>query len=809
MRRRLIIVVLAMQLSAALCAAEDSQATWFEKRVRPVLVGKCLKCHGEKKQEGNLRLDSLESMLRGGDSGPAIVPGRPGESLLIEAVRYDSFEMPPSDQLPPRLIRDLELWVTRGAPWPRHEGVLRAQSSEITALDQQWWAFQPLEKPPVPQSEGDDWSSNEIDRFVYRKLAEQGMRPAPPADKAELVRRLYFDLIGLPPTPQQIDDFLADDSQDAWSRLIDTLLADERYGEHWARYWLDIVRYSESDGWNQDAYRPHIWRYRDYVVQAFNDDKPYPEFVREQLAGDEIPSDSPTALAATGFLRLGIYEYNQRDAKSHWDDILNEMTDVAGDVFLGMGMACARCHDHKFDPLLQKDYFQLRAFFEPVIWRDDLQFATAQEKALHAKSLEAWEQQTQELQTEIQQLLSPYYDRKWQSTVDKFPLDIQACFHKPLAARTSWEHQMAYLVSRQFMEEGGGPLKNMKEADKEQYESLQKQLAEFDHCKPAALPPLMAATDFAGPVSPTVIPDDPAQTPIAPGFLSVLTGLVTAEPTEPAGASSGRRTALAEWIGQPDNPLTTRVIVNRIWQEHFGKGIVSTANDFGHLGRPPTHPELLDWLTSTFVAGGWSIKDLHKRILMSATWRQSARHPEAADYQERDPNEDLLWRARVRRLKAEQIRDAMLMISGELLPQIGGPSVDGSEPRRSLYVKSFRNTPDEFLHAFDIANGLKSVSERNITTTPSQSLLMINGDATLQRAEKLAQRMLAGELTLLASLNAAFRATWGRDATESELQDAAKFVAADGDAASGALDPDKLIDFCHVLLNSNEFLYVD
>ena len=615
-----------------------------------------------------------------------------------------------------------------------------------------------------------------------------------------------------------MDSFVQDTSPDAWEKLVDRLLDDPRYGEHWARYWLDLVRYSDSDGWNQDAYRPEIWRYRDYVVRAFNEDKPYPQFVRQQLAGDEIGGDDPQNLDAAGFLRLGLYEYNQRDAVGHWDDIMNEMTDVAGDVFLGMSMACARCHDHKFDPVPQQDYFKLRAFFEPIIWRDDLPAATRAEQQEYQRQLAAWKQATSEIQARMDALLEPYNERKWKSTVDKFPLDIQACFHKPVAERTSWEHQMAYLVSRQFIEEGGGPLKDISKEDKEKHEVLLKELAAFDNLKPVPLPALMTVTDFSGRIAPTVIPGDPEGQAIEPGFLSVLTSesrgrkgseLVISRPAVKED-SSGRRTALAAWIGRPDNPLTTRVLVNRIWQQHFGQGIVPTPNNFGQMGQLPTHPELLDWLAVTFVENGWSIKQLHKRILMSATWQQSSHHPEAELYQRQDPAEALLWRARVHRLRAEQIRDAMLSASGELEQKLGGPGVEASVPRRALYVIVFRNTTETFLHAFDAAGGLKSIAVRNTTTTPTQSLLLINGAYVLGRAEKMADRLMEMEFADAAGLvDHVFRLTWGRGPTEPERSRSLMFLGVTAGQEPVAIDRKGLIDLCHILFNANEFLYLD
>lgn len=794
--------------------APKEAATFFESEVRPLLAAKCIQCHGGNKQEGNLRLDTLEGFLNGGDSGPSIVPGEPDESMLIEAIRYESYEMPPNQQMSDDEIAVFVKWVQSGAQWPEHAGEVREAAGQISDEDREWWAYLPLKKPEIPAEDGDGWAQGEIDRFVLHKMIEKGIEPAPEADKATLIRRLYFDVIGLPPTPAEIEAFLTDTDPHAWEKLVDRLLADKRYGEHWGRYWLDVVRFAESDGFNLDSFRPHLWRYRDYVVQSFNEDKPYPLFVKEQLAGDEMPGDDPDQLVATGYLRLGIYEYNQRDARSHWNDIMNEMVDVTADVFLGTAMACARCHDHKFDPVLQADYFRLRAFFEPIEFRDDLVYATEEEKEEYQRQLKIWNDAVVDIQTEINDLIKPYHDRKWVSTVEKFPLDIQEAFHKPVSERTSWDQQMSYLISRQFVDEGGGPLRSMSKEDKAKHEALLKKLDEFKDLKPDPLPPLMAATDFNGAISPTHIPDREQLGPINPGFPTVLSAVSTTMETveKEHENSSGRRTELAEWIASEENPLTTRVIVNRIWQQHFGQGIVPTPNDFGHMGQPPTHPELLDWLTLSFIENGWSFKTLHKQILMSATWRQSADHPKAAEFHKLDPGDLLIWRSRVNRLRAEQIRDAMLLVSGELNPEMGGPSVDGKVPRRSLYVIFKRNTPDSFLSAFDIANGLTSVAERNVTTTPTQSLMMINGEFSLARAKKFGENLQEehqGESTesLLAD---AFERTWGRQPNAEEQSSALTFLgAADAGAPVADIPPDALTDFCHVLLNSNEFLYVD
>lgn len=831
----------------------------FESEIRPVLVEHCIECHGANKQEGGLRLDSAAALREGGDSGAALLAGAPAESLLLEALKYESFEMPPAGPLTEQTVKQFEQWIAEGAQWPESSAHLRPASADIAPEDRQWWAFQPVVRQEPPPVSHLDWPTNAIDHFVLARLEADKLTPAPRPESHVLVRRLYFDLLGVPPTADELaksclelqvaTDEHASPAEAhmsagdlAWEALVERLLDDPRYGEHWARRWLDLVRYSESDGWNLDAYRPNIWRYRDYVVNSFNSDKPYPDFVREQLAGDEIDADNPEFRIAAGFLRLGIYEYNQRDARAHWDDIMNEITDVTGDVFLGLSMACARCHDHKFDPLPQRDYFQLRAFFEPLIWRDDVDAATTAERSAYEQQLAKWQQATQQLQTQIDTLVEPYHQRKWQSTVEKFPLDIQACYFKPADQRNSWEEQMTYLIGRQFWEEAGGPLKTMTPEDKKQLDLLQADLAAWDELKPPPLPQAMTVSNHHGPYAPTTIPVDAEQHAIAPGFLSVMSQLelptfdsqiataharsqttlsstsapapqrsVTLVSSASASPQHGpRRLQLAQWIGDSRNPLTTRVIVNRIWQQHFGRGLVSTSSDFGRVGAEPSHPELLDWLADEFVAQGWSFKKLHKQILMSSTWRQSAHHPSAAEYERLDPDDQLLWRAPIRRLQAEQIRDAMLLASGELVNQVGGPAVDEPSPRRALYVKSIRNDLENFLSSFDRAGGLKSVAVRDSTTTPTQALLLINGPFTLTRAQKMAEHLLqqpgqtAGDLVERACL-----ATWGRPPLADDLTRCLTFVRSSAEQPAEAIDSQAWSDLCHALLNSNEFLYVE
>ena len=411
------IVCQPVALQAASPTPEQLQ--FFETKVRPILAQNCHKCHGADKQKGDLRLDVHDMALAGGESGPAVVPGKPEESLLVEAINYGSFEMPPDGKLNAEQIETLTHWVKIGAPWPdEHSGTgpaLRQGRDKITDADRQYWAFQPVRHFEPPMIQGDAWSHSPIDRFLLATMKAEGVRPAPPADRQTLIRRASFDLLGLPPTPDQVEAFLADERPDAYERLIDRLLASPQYGERWARHWLDLVRYADSDGYKQDDFRPNAWRYRDYVIRTLNADKSYARFVQEQIAGDEIAPHDPEALIATGYQRLGIYEYNQRDVETQWRVLLNDVTDVTADVFLGMGLSCARCHDHKFDPILQKDYFRLQAFFTPVRLLDETPVATAEQMADYQAKLAEWEAKTADIRRELAEIEQPSYDIRTKS----------------------------------------------------------------------------------------------------------------------------------------------------------------------------------------------------------------------------------------------------------------------------------------------------------------------------------------------------------------------------------------------------------
>lgn len=772
MKRPVILLACLTSSTAAFAAGDDAQREaikFFENEVRPLLAKRCYECHGEKKQKGGLRADHIAHLKAGGDSGPALVPGKPDESPMIEAIRYKDpdFQMPPKEKLQDKEIAILEKWVALGAPWPETDKVVESKGG-FSDEQRKFWSFQPLSDPKPPELSS-AWVRSDIDRFVAKKHAEQKLDPAPEADRRELVRRVYFDLHGLPPTKEQSDAFINSTDSQAYEKLIDELLASPRYGERWAQHWLDLVRYAESDGYNQDAYRPAAWPYRDWVINALNKDMPYDQFVREQLAGDEIAPKNPDVLVATGYLRNGIYEHNQRDVKGQWDLIVNDMTDNAGEVFLGLSYGCARCHDHKFDPILQKDYFRLKAFFSPVHWRDDLKLVTDDVTARYDEQYAKWEAATADIRAQIDAMTKPLIEPKIRKSYERFTEDLRAMIDKNPEDRTALERQLAGLCVRQYKTDTGNlePLNILKkDEEKARYKELEAQLKQFDNIKPAPLPDAFVVTDATAAAPATLLKTRKGETEIAPGFLTLLA------PDEPKIApmekSTGRRTVLANWITRPDNQLTTRVIVNRVWHYHFGRGLVATPSDFGKLGELPSHPELLDWLARRFVAGGWSLKKLHREIMLSATYRQTAHREVPALAAKIDPANKYLWRFNPRRLDAEQVRDAMLVASGELDLKAGGASVDANTPRRSIFTIKKRNSQNELLRSLDAPAGFASICERQSTTTPTQALLLVNGDWPIARARKLGSRVT--------SIDQAWQYALGRSPTPKEAEIAAAFL---------------------------------
>ena len=787
-------------------AAADAGEKFFETNVRPLLTKHCYRCHGPRQQKSELRLDSRAAMLKGGELGPALVPGKPAASALLSAVRYEELEMPPDKKLADREIQLLEQWVKMGAPWPKSAPV--KQGEKITDEDRRFWSFQPL-PARVELPAGD--ASHPIDRFVRSRLKGTGLTASPRASLRTIVRRAYLDLHGLPPTAAQLDEFTSGPNSIAvaanYERLLKKLLASSRYGERWARHWLDLVRFAESDGFKQDGFRSQAWRYRDYVIEALNADKPYDQFVREQLAGDQLDPHDPQMSVATMFLRHGIYEYNQRDVRSQRQNMLNEVTDVTADVFLGMGLGCARCHDHKFDPILQRDYFRFQAFFEPMVGRDDLPLASPQEIEAYQAKLRVWEEKTAAIRAEIDKLEFSFIRNARHAAIEKFPKDIRPMLRKQPSARSPLEQQLAELAGRQVVTaiDQNGIDKKIKGDKRKRWLELREKLRTFDHLRPKQLPPAFTVRDVGPQAPPTRIPGETDV--IEPGYLTVL----APGPAKiaPQRTSTGRRLALANWIASPTNPLTARVIVNRVWQFHFGKGLVATSSDFGNLGEPPSHPALLDYLARRFVDNGWSLKKLHLFIMSSETYQQASLGTKEG--LRIDPANRLLWRMNSRRLDAEQIRDAMLAASGEIDLRAGGPSSDQSSPRRTVYTKVMRNKRDPLIAVFDGADPFISTSRRINTTTPNQALLMLNGPWALDRASALARRVHTRHKDLTSAISAVYRQVLGREPTSDEVVDARQFVESQAAGAPSRRPKlDKLAERKGVALGkSNDLLRLD
>ncbi len=705
-------------------------------------------------------LDTREAWLHGGDSGEVIVPGKPEESLLIRAVRYEDedLQMPPKgDKLSDRQIADLAEWIRRGAPDPRSL-VAKGSASTYGGVGRAHWSFQPVKKPVVPAVQNAAWVKNPIDAFVLAKLETNGMTPNEPADKRTLIRRASFDLIGLPPSEKDIEAFEADTSPDAFAKVVDRLLASPRYGEHWARYWLDVARYSDTKGdppRTDDFRYPHAWTYRDWVIAAFNADLPYNEFVFEQLAGDrvealvekkakekgEAPPSTRWPLAALGFLTLG----NQFDGRR--DDVIADQIDVTCKAFLGLTVACARCHDHKFDPIPTKDYYSLYGVFansQPPAELPSLarEVPKTSELVAYLAKMDELHKQEEDLRRQREAL------RREARASGKGPAGVDRDKQREIRrAEVALERQIGDVE----MENPGAPARAN---------------ALFDVPRPREYPVLVRGeTGHRGDMVPR-------------RFLEILSPDPKHRPEWKNGSGRGD---LALAIIDPANPLTARVIVNRIWQQHWGEGFVSTPDDLGNMSSPPTHPELLDYLAATFVENGWSLKQLHRTILLSATYQQSAKtNPR---YAELDPNNKLLWRYNLRRLDFEQVHDALLTITGELDPTMGGKPVplssEGFAHRRAIYTLIDRRNPPELLTQFDFPSPDVESGRRYQTLVPQQALFLMNSPMVIEAARKLVDRPVFAQLQSDSDrVTALYLAIFQRLPTEREIQLAQGFVKA-------------------------------
>lgn len=809
--------------------ATPEQLEFYTQQVLPILKSHCLKCHGAGKTiKGGLRLTSQENILKGGETGPAVSLDQPDKSLLLEAINYREYEMPPSGKLSDEQIAILTRWVRSGlagAPRQAAGETLDAQGPPpVNEKNKQFWSFQPVARPDVPTVSRPAWVRNPIDAFILHRLEAAGLTPAAPAEKTALLRRASYDLTGLPPTPEEVAEFLADDSPGAFERVIDRLLESPHYGERWARHWLDLVRYAESNSYERDDAKPFVWRYRDYVIRSFNNDLPYDQFVMEQLAGDELESPTPEAIIATGYYRLGIWQDEPVDPVQEVFEDIDDLVRTTGEVFLGVTVGCARCHDHKLDPIPQRDYYRLAAFFRNVrrygVRGGDsvqdaslIEIGTPEERRRHAEQVQAHQDELRDTSRQID------------SIEKKVKADLKG------VENDEWKDENR---RPEFVKKRIGSLLTQQEFD--EYDRLVKRRGELKRSQPPGLEKALCVKEHGRTSPPThILVRGNAHAPaeeVTPGFPQVLSPPEPHITEPPAGVNStGRRRALAEWIASKSNPLTARVIVNRLWHYHFGRGLVRSTSDFGFQGTPPSHPQLLDWLASEFVEGGWKIKRLHKLIMLSATYQMSSRADAAA--LEKDPVNQLFWRFDMRRLSAEEIRDSILAVNGSLtLDRMFGPSFypvipaevmagqsrpgagwGNSSPedraRRSIYIHVKRSLIVPMIASFDGADTDSSCPVRFHTTQPTQALGMLNSTFMMDQATVLSRYLQAqvgddpaGQITL------ALQRITQRSPSDEDIQRGVALVneLRDQHQVSTA---DALRYFCLTALNLNEFIYLD
>ena len=728
------------------------------------------------------------------------------------------------------------------------------------------WSLQPLKDVVIPPLAGNSpvrGAVNPVDSFILAHLKARGLRSSSPTDKGTLLRRIYLDLIGLPPSPREVLAFEVDRAPDAFIRVVDRLLASPQYGERWARHWLDLARYAESEGFKADETRPNAWRYRDYVIRSLNADKPYDRFVREQLAGDELWPEDADARVATGFNRHYPDESNARNLMQRRQDILNDMTDTAAGVFCGLTLACARCHDHKWDPITQADYYRFQAFFANSAADDRIPLMLPEAGNRHASRLTEWEARTRELREEMNQLEQPHRLAILEDYIVKYPELIQAALKKSAATRTPFEQQMVakarlYLdpSSHQYLAPPSACAAQMPTAKKSRWQDLKRQLETFASLHPGPVPLGSGIVEVATTAPSTFVLrrgnwESPMEE-VQPGIFSVLnspsTGVIPAVNRSSVAKGSGRRSALAEWITHPKNPLTARVLVNRVWQHHFGQGLVRTPSDLGLKGEAPTHPELLDWLARDFMDHGWSLKHLHRVIVHSACYQTTSVMTAdlAGEVEARDPENHLLSHFPRTRLEGEIIRDAALAISGRLNLESGGQSVFPELPpgletrggwrvsadpsardRRSVYVFVRRNTRYPLFESLDMPDTHETCARRMVTTSPVQALTLLNSRLSHDWAESFADRVLgqAGADESI-QVRVAWQFAYGRLPDANEIKLARSFfvsqsslIAVRKQAGEAVRVPSPLplgessnhaaalVDLCHALMNSNEFVY--
>ena len=743
---------------------ESDESDFFEAKVRPVLVKHCYECHSESADElqGGLRLDTRAGTRLGGDSGPAVTPGKPSKSLLLSAIRHNGLKMPPDEKLSDDVIADIEHWIKKGAPDPREGAATIALPAFDLQQARKYWAFQPIGDHKIPAVQNVGWPQTSVDNFVLAKLESKGLQPASTADKFELCRRIYFDLHGLPPSPEQVNVFANDESPDAYTRLVDQLLSSPRYGERWGQHWLDVIRFAETEGFEYDRAIPGAWRFRDYVIQSFNEGKSVDKFIREQIAGDEIDKGEQQLLVAAGFHRLGAVRRNagNQEVAGSRNEVLTERTDIIGSAILGLTIGCARCHNHKFDSISQADYYRLQAYFAAS---HEVDIPTVCEDERNK-----WEKETSEIQKQIDTLktqLETQSDDEQIATRAKLEL-LDKALPMPLSSIGSIKNDFEKATPIHVLRRGEWSLPG----------------------------------DLVSAAPPAVF-----------GVESLLSDEDRIHP----------RSALASWLTDPSNPLTPRVFANRVWLNHFGRGLVATPNDFGRNGQSPSHPELLDYLSAFLVRHEWQIKPLHRLIVLSNTYQQTS-HPFSKGLGESmDPNNTLLWHFTARRLSAEEIRDSMLTISGQLNYSVGGPSImlpvdkelveqlykvsqwqvtlaQSERMRRSIYLLAKRNLRLPFMDVFDQPTLQSSCSRREQSTHAPQALELLNGPIANQMAEAFSDRLLRetnGDAESI--VNLAFQWVTGRPVSNDERRIATSFIKENSPR-----------EFAIAMFNLNSFLYV-
>lgn len=838
-----------LSVGAGDTVAADKRAVgieFFEAKIRPVLVEHCYSCHSAESKivRGGLLVDHRDAIQAGGDSGPAVVPGDVEASLILAALRHESYEMPPDQQLPDSVIADFEEWIRRGAIDPRDgdgQAGLRKVDREAARGH---WAFQPLGDPTPPELDDEGWSANPIDRFVFGRLQAAGMQPAAPADKRSLIRRATFDLIGLPPTPEEVEAFVADESPEAFARVVDRLLDSPHYGQRWGRHWLDTVRYADTNGADENHALPHAWRYRDWVVRMFNRDLPFDQFIIQQLAGDllPVPDDEETAgdlLTATGMLIIGPKMLAEQDKDKMIIDIVDEQIDTVTRTLLGLTVACARCHDHKFDPVSAEDYYALAGIFASTKTMADRAFVSnwlerplpsaeiaalreAQQRRIDSAQAElaAAEQElaVAEKQAAAAERRSKRAERAAARAAARTAEDDQA---EVVASSAAGEDEAAVAteaVAERAADSGDdseqGPkldLEALRAAvaqQKERVEQLTKEMPAFEL--------VMAADEGDLQELPVHIRGNHltlAERPIPRGVPSLLADV---EPLPSIAADRSGRLELATWLTSPEHPLTARVLVNRVWMWHFGEGLVRSPSNFGLQSDPPTHPELLDWLARNWVRDGWSLKRLHRLIMLSSTY-QMASFPAAEfaeEYAERDPENRLWHRQNRRRLEAEPIRDAVLAVGGGLDDRFGGKAPGTDARRRAIYLPINRAALYEMFSTFDYVETANHIEQRPTTTVPHQALFLLNSPLVHEQAERVARQLeqQAGEPEQ--RIEALFFRLYSRPATDLEAERAIAFLAAAERGLESIDDPRQrklqaLAALCRAMIAGNEFVYLD